>query len=371
MHTIHFKKRALGLGLLTLSFAMSAQAASVRTSVLVTDPETIAQAGPTKKPLTKSVYLLAPRLTEAQRAKFLGYRVKHPEKLDSSTPAQALLGMNGVPVLDQGQHGACVTFSNTGAVDALLGKGDYVSQLCHLELGAYLANNGYFPSGWDGSDGNIVLNQMTQFGIVSQATQSAYGCAGVSQYPGSDAQYTGQPMSLKEHYSKSEDISSTISWEMILSNDQRLELSPGYTYDGLAVLNQVKSVLSSALVQGQPNSVRFTFGVLLPDACTAGACATSVAQNDTWAITPEVQASTNILGGHEMIITGYDDNAVATDSAGNQYTGLLTIRNSWGAETGNAGDFYMTYDFFQKYINEVQKVWVQAPSDSSSVKVKQ
>ena len=63
------------------------------------------------------------------------------------------LGMNNVPVLDQGSHGTCVTFATTAAVDAVLGKGDYVSQLCNLELGATLEQFGYYPSGWDGSFG--------------------------------------------------------------------------------------------------------------------------------------------------------------------------------------------------------------------------
>lgn len=50
-------------------------------------------------------------------------------------PDQLMLGMNGTPVLNQGMHGSCVTFANSAALDALMGKGDYVSELCSLELG--------------------------------------------------------------------------------------------------------------------------------------------------------------------------------------------------------------------------------------------
>ena len=66
-------------------------------------------------------------------------------------PKRILLGMNNVPVLDQGSHGTCVTFAITAAIDAALSKGDYISQLCQLELGTYLEPMGYSVSGWDGS----------------------------------------------------------------------------------------------------------------------------------------------------------------------------------------------------------------------------
>lgn len=44
------------------------------------------------------------------------------------------LAMNDVPVLDQGSYGTCVTFASTGALDALVGQGDYIDQQCSLEL---------------------------------------------------------------------------------------------------------------------------------------------------------------------------------------------------------------------------------------------
>lgn len=66
-------------------------------------------------------------------------------------PDQVQLKMNKVPVLDQGRHGTCVTFAVTGAIDAVIGKGDYISQLCNLQLGSYLEQHGYGLSGWNGS----------------------------------------------------------------------------------------------------------------------------------------------------------------------------------------------------------------------------
>ena len=39
--------------------------------------------------------------------------------------------------------------------------------------------------------------------------------------------------------------------------------------------------------------------------------------------------------GHEIIVIGYDDSQR-----------LLKIRNSWGKQAGDLGDYYMTYDFY-------------------------
>ena len=57
-----------------------------------------------------------------------------------------------------------------------------------------------------------------------------------------------------------------------------------------------------------------------------------------------------------MIITGYDDDAIATDEKGQTYKGLLTLRNSWGKNAGDAGNFYMSYDYFKRLGVEVQRI---------------
>ena len=57
-----------------------------------------------------------------------------------------------------------------------------------------------------------------------------------------------------------------------------------------------------------------------------------------------------------MVITGYDDDAIAKDSAGQEHQGLLTLRNSWGANAGNHGDFYMSYDYFKLLVVEAQRI---------------
>jgi aminopeptidase C len=106
---------------------------------------------------------------------------------------------------------------------------------------------------------------------------------------------------------------------------------------------------------------RVTFGVLLLDfdLGMAGAVGTHNANFDTWVLTPEIARDIHLrplFGGHEMIITGYDDDAIATDDQGRQHKGLFTLRNSWGEEVGDKGNFYMSYDYFKVLVIEAQRI---------------
>ena len=95
-----------------------------------------------------------------------------------------------------------------------------------------------------------------------------------------------------------------------------------------------------------------------PAKCNVGACATFHVKQDTWALSDEIENDPQpLLAGHEMIITGYDDIAVAVDNNGQKHQGLFVLRNSWGAQVGNKGDFYMTYDYFAKYAMDANSLF--------------
>ena len=138
----------------------------------------------------------------------------------SDLPSYTYVGMHGTPVLNQGRHGSCVTFAITGAIDALLRAGDYISQLCNLELGSQLANEGKQAySGWNGNYGSLVLEQIDEYGIVSQSHQKLEGCAGVTEYPVSDAKNIGYPMSEDEFTKNSIDVGRLYTWKVLLFNE--------------------------------------------------------------------------------------------------------------------------------------------------------
>lgn len=258
-------------------------------------------------------------------------------------PATVLLGMNHVPVLDQGIHGTCVTFAVTAGVDAIIGKGDYVSQLCNLQLGTYLEKHGYGISGWEGSYANMVINQMEQFGIINKQKQYTYGCGGLKTYPTYSAHDSESFMEPEKYSALSEPVfGNKISWLDVLQ-----ENNPPST------LNQVKEALHAG--------DRLVFAVMLPRTelgfvGAVGKYKTWI-YKDSWVLTPEILTGLeNIEAAHEMIITGYDDNAVAVDNHGKKHKGLLKLRNSWGTDVGDDGEFYMSYDYFKLLAFDVTRL---------------
>lgn len=285
--------------------------------------------------------------------------IKKPNTLSTSStlPGKASLGMNDVPVLNQGSHGSCVTFATTAAIDAAINKGDYVSQVCQLQLGKYLEKNGYTASGWDGSIGRLSLGQMELFGIVNKEKQNTIGCGGLTEYPQEGMPSEATEMSLEQFHQLSEslagdgeDSDNKVVWSPILDLYQAvLERT-----DTNKTLNDVKDSLNKG--------DRVTFAILLLDFDLGfmGAVGTHNGSFDSWVLTSEIARDIYLrpfsFGGHEMVITGYDDDAVATDEQGHQHKGLLTLRNSWGDKVGDNGEFYMSYDYFKVLVIEAQRI---------------
>lgn len=277
--------------------------------------------------------------------------VNNPQQLMSSSsskyPPQVELGMNDVPVLDQGGHGSCVTFASTAAVDAVFQQGDYVSQLCQLQLGNYLEEQGYAMSGWDGSLGRFVLSQMDMFGIVPKEREATQGCGGLHEYP-LEGERPVQGMTPEEYRESSLPMDNRVAWSPVLDIMDAFD-----RFDTNQTLSQVKASLAAG--------DRVTFGVLLLDfdLGTMGAVGTRNSTNDSWVLTPQIARDVYqrpFFGGHEMVITGYDDNAVAIDDEGREHRGLLTLRNSWGDRLGDHGNFYMSYDYFKLLVIEAQRI---------------
>ena len=269
--------------------------------------------------------------------------------VSSKYPMKVELGMNNVPVLNQGMHGTCTTFANTAAIDAVLKKGDYVSQLCLLQLGNYLEKNSFINSGWEGAWGRTVLSQIEIHGVLSKEQQKGHGCGGLVEYPLNDTEDVQTPMSLEDYHQISENLNEHVPWTPVLDAFEAVL----DRVDTNKTLNEVKAALNAG--------DRLTFGVLLLDLemGLAGAVGKNKTNYDTWVLTPEIARDVYLnpnYGAHEMVITGYDDNAVAVDDEGREYRGLLMLRNSWGDKVGDQGDFYMSYDFFKLLVIEVQRI---------------
>jgi C1A family cysteine protease len=278
----------------------------------------------------------------------------------SSLPASSLLGMNNVPVLDQGQHGTCATFADTAALDAAHGHTDYISQLCNLELGSYLEEEARskgesYPSGWDGSLNEIVLQQIQDYGIITTAYQHQYGCGStrlLNDYPGNDEQEMGTPISTADFSKHSDQIMKDISWKFLLNSDDAY--TPKANME--KVLNNVKQALA--------NGHRVVFGTLLDVNGELGRVNGADGtyhnrKNSAWILTSAIRSdlkAKKIRAGHAMVITGYDDNAEITGSDGSKHQGVLTLRNSWSEYAGDKGDYFMSYDYFKLLAMEAEEI---------------
>lgn len=280
----------------------------------------------------------------------------------TATPASTQLAMNNVPVLDQGYHGSCVTFADSAALDAILGKTQYVSELCNLSLGSYLEaeakknNAEEYPSGWDGSLNFIVLGQMKQYGIISTTYQKQYGCGGATllkEYPAYDENNTGTPMPASEFTRHS---------EMVMQNniDWRYVVNPEDAFSNRTNMEKALEDVKKSLANGH----RVVIGTLLDVNGNLGSVNGADGhyhnvKNDAWIINGQIRrdlAARNVNAGHAMVITGYDDNAVITGSDGTQHVGVLTLRNSWTSRAGDNGDYYMSYEYFKMMVFEVEEL---------------
>lgn len=274
----------------------------------------------------------------------------------SELPRKVNVGMQMTPVLDQGAHGSCVTFAVTAAMDAILGAGDYISQLCNLELGSTLAiNDKVAASGWNGSYGNWVLEQISQYGIISQNYQKLNGCAGVRDYPLDDEMNEGKLMSESEFLEHSIPISNVVGWEPLLQEDQ--------AFSPQANMPNVVQQIKEELAKGN----RMTVGMILDvDLGGAGAVGTNRAFNDTWMLTPQIvwdAMQGTLYAGHELVITGYDDDQEVMDENGHSNRGVFTLRNSWSKLMGDHGNYYVTYDYMQFLATEVYAIRMKAKSN--------
>ena len=313
-------------------------------------------------PLTRSVVLMNIPLNNTQKRMLQTFSTNTAIAPSSditisnaSLPSRIILGMNNVPVLDQGLHGTCVTFAETAALDALIGEGDHFSQLCALELGQYLEKNSYLPSGWEGTRGDFVLSRFSEYGLVSKAREAAEGCGGLTSYPSNDPDNAGNAMSLEEYAALSENFNNDFYWYALLTPEMFFaDAEAGIKQDDM-LLKNVKKILAT---KGAKQSTRVTFAAILPiNHCNVGACATFHQTEDTWALTASIKKDYKVeFGGHQMVITGYDDYATAIDNEGKKHQGLLYLRNSWGDQVGDHGDFYMTYEFFKHYALSVEVV---------------
>lgn len=300
---------------------------------------------------------LSPAVVEMQRMRSLQLKKATRNPVADNLPSVVNLGMNGVPVLNQGPYGTCVTFTVTAAFDAAINKGDYISQLCLLQLSRSVTQNSYWHSLWEGSSTRTLLAYLSQYGIITMADQKKGYCNNVKSYPlGFDERYLKHKMSPSAYHAHSENIYKDYRIEPqvlfifahVYSNDGDASriLTLGNNSDGWVTPAESFAAIRKSLAEGNRVILEFLFK---GDLLRGGIINTD---NDTWFASNELKTAFNTQHFltdsqdwyyHQVVIYGYDDHITARNTKGESQTGVFYVRNSWGEEELE----YMTYDFFK------------------------
>lgn len=257
----------------------------------------------------KALYNYKANLQISNKNKISNKRLKH---------FQVDLGMANVPVLDQGPHGTCATFATTAAIDAYKYSGDYISQQCLLEIGNYEEEKSFgdISSGWDGALYSEILDRINKYGIIDKQTcPHEYASPEYKLSPNEYHQYSFNQWA------------HDFKWRVLTTPDEDSILET-------ASIDQVKESLNNGnrVLIGTILILKFADGVPIANY-----------HNGLWDFPKNYNIKDFIndvkhlnFGGHAVIITGYDDKLK-----------LFKIRNSWGEEQGDHGEFYMSYDYFE------------------------
>jgi hypothetical protein len=228
------------------------------------------------------------------------------------------LGMDKVPPLNQGDQGTCVTFSSTAAIDAIIGKGDFISQQCSLSLDLGMGND-YWDGAYEPSD---VIDPVVKYGVVSHA-----GCP--YKYPDTSSKLA------TDKYKKITDVEASL----VVSKVHTTFYPKANLADVRNSINRGHRVLMSFYISGSDSEAVRGFDIQVDGIpYTGGLWACSQGDSSNYCVTS--------AAGHEVVVIGYDDTQK-----------LLKIRNSWGIGFGENGDYYMTYTFFNAMADDLTEIY--------------
>lgn len=319
---------------------------------------------PTTRSLTLNQVAVIPlELSPAMRA-FQQLRSEHLTTTQRSNrlrlPSRFDLGMNNVPIFDQGQHNTCVTFAITSAINASLNNGDYISQLCLLQLSSHLSDYSFWKNAWLGSWPDEVLGLIHEFGIITKEDQKAGACNNIKEYPieQNDSVHNIK-LSPNDYHNYSHKIFfKGNTKKAIIKSEKLIDFvdigSRGVNYVELnnTVLGNVATpsenidLVRKTLSEGN----RVIVCILMKESeIFQGHYKTDL---DTWFLSTSLrnafssEANTH-WDAHALILYGYDDNAVVRNAKGETQKGVFFVRNSWGTKVPDNGIEFMTYDYFK------------------------
>ena len=284
----------------------------------------------------------------------------------ANLPTSTQLGMNGVPVVDQGwEWGTCITSAIVSGLNAYHGwKGsDRISPTCFIQLSRSLPSV-TSDTWWDDGDPTQALMWLSRYGVWTIEQQASIqlngkpACGGLAKYPFTDgaSNFTQAPrlikmaaLSAEQDNQRKQDGGMGAAMSIhaykryahrAISDDDWHLLSSGMDSKPSDILQAIKQSLND----GDRIVVGVFIDPYLSDKGTKlGAMGQYHAANDSWVLTKSISRDVDAsrdLSGHAILITGYDDKACV-----NKQCGLLTVRNSVGRDMGDHGDYYLSYDY--------------------------
>ncbi len=213
-------------------------------------------------------------------------------------------GMFMGPTLNQGQQGSCSAHASAGDREFLHWK--QVSALGKTVApgtdGIYSPSFIYFlerqlDAGWvPGQPFISGLGDVGSTGRTSCQVLNKFGCALRSEMPYNDADFSTPPTPAQ--------LTDGLQW-------------PTGGYHFAANVDDMKSIIATGY--------NFRIGFTVYDSFE------NIGADGIW--TPDTSTE-QVLGGHEVLCYGFDDTVNG---------GSFLVRNSWGADWGKSGDFFMRY----------------------------
>jgi len=204
------------------------------------------------------------------------------------------------PIADQGNLGSCTAFAMGKGLREYLQNKNGEKQVAISPLWLYYNERAHMGSQYINEDSGANM-------LDGQWVLTEKGNATETSWPYDISKFTKKPPSKADKTAAAEKITHTTN---------------------LANLDDVKT----AIAAGQP----VTFGFVVYE---------SFMNIGTDGVMPMPADGERILGGHAVLAVSYDDEKK-----------LLTVRNSWGTGWGDAGYFYMPYDFAAN-ANNVMDYW--------------